>query len=57
MFTTNEYIDGNVKSLAFQTETLPATVDVMAPGNYVFKTNNKEKIMVVSGAMEIQLSR
>lgn len=30
----NEYFDGNVKSIGFQTETLRATVGVMAPGDY-----------------------
>jgi uncharacterized protein YaiE (UPF0345 family) len=30
----NEYFDGNVKSIGFQTETLRATVGVMAPGEY-----------------------
>jgi len=29
---TNEYFDVNVKSIGFQTETLRATVGVMAPG-------------------------
>lgn len=56
MFKTNEYFDGKVKSLAFQTEDLPATIGVMAPGEYVFNTNDKEKMTVVSGMMEIQFS-
>jgi len=53
MFKTNEYFDGNVKSIAFQTATLPATVGVMAVGDYVFNTGDKEKMTVVSGAMTI----
>jgi len=56
MFKTNEYFDGNVKSIAFQTETLPATVGVMAVGDYVFNTGNKEKMTVVSGAMTIKFA-
>jgi len=55
MFETNEYFDGKVKSIAFQTETLPATVGVMAAGEYVFNTGDKEKMTVVSGALTIQL--
>ena len=55
MFKTNDYFDGKVKSIAFQSETLPATVGVMAPGEYVFNTGDKEKITVVSGAMAIKL--
>ncbi len=34
MLDVNEYFDGKVKSIGFQTETLRATVGVMAPGNY-----------------------
>ena len=30
----NEYFAGNVRSIGFQTETLRATVGVMAPGEY-----------------------
>ena len=56
MFDTNEYFDGKVKSIAFKTETNPATVGVMAPGDYVFNTDDKEKMVVVSGALTIKLS-
>ncbi len=56
MFKTNEYFDGKVKSIAFQTATLPATVGVMAVGDYVFNTGDKEKMTVVSGAMTIKFA-
>ncbi|RTZ63221.1 MAG: hypothetical protein DSZ29_07335 [Aquificaceae bacterium] len=56
MFKTNEYFDGNVKSIAFQTKTLPATVGVMAVGDYVFNTAAKEKMTVVSGSLTIKLA-
>ena len=56
MFSINEYFDGHVKSIAFQTETLPATVGVMAPGEYVFDTSDEEKVTIVSGALTIQLT-
>ena len=56
MFKTNEYFDGKVKSIAFQTTTLPATVGVMAVGDYVFNTGDKEKMTVVSGAMIIKFA-
>lgn len=55
MFQTNEYFDGKVKSLAFQTENLPATVGVMAPGDYVFNTGERETMTVVSGSMTVTL--
>jgi uncharacterized protein YaiE (UPF0345 family) len=51
----NEYFDGKVKSISFQTETLPATVGVMAPGEYEFPTSQKETINVVSGALTVKL--
>ena len=54
MLEINEYFDGNVKSIAFKTDTLPATVGVMAPGEYTFNTNEKEKVTIVSGAMTIK---
>jgi uncharacterized protein YaiE (UPF0345 family) len=55
MLKVNEYFDGKVKSIAFQTETLPATVGVMAPGEYEFSTAQKETMTVVSGALTVKL--
>lgn len=55
MFDVNEYFDGNVKSIGFQTATLPATVGVMAPGEYEFGTSQKEVMTVVSGCLTVML--
>ena len=55
MLEVNEYFDGNVKSIGFQTETLPATVGVMAPGEYEFGTSQKETMTVVSGELVVRL--
>ena len=55
MFDVNEYFDGNVKSIAFQSDTLPATVGVMAIGDYEFGTSKKEVMTVVSGALTVKL--
>ena len=55
MLDVNEYFDGKVKSIAFQTATLPATVGVMAPGEYQFDTSELETITVVSGALTVKL--
>jgi len=41
MLDVNEYFDGKVKSIAFQTATLPATVGVMQAGEYEFNTEKK----------------
>lgn len=55
MLKVNEYFDGKVKSIAFQTATLPATVGVMAAGDYQFSTSQKETMTVVSGALTVLL--
>ena len=55
MFKTNEYFDGKVKSIAFSTAEGPATLGVMAPGEYEFGTSTIEHMTVVSGTMVVQL--
>jgi uncharacterized protein YaiE (UPF0345 family) len=55
MFKVNEYFDGKVKSIAFATPECPATLGVMAPGEYEFGTSTTEYITVVSGMMTILL--
>ncbi|MFT6927493.1 MAG: hypothetical protein ACJAZP_003129 [Psychromonas sp.] len=54
-FQSNEYFDGNVKSIAFQSETLPATLGVMNIGEYTFGTDAYEFMTVVSGALTVKL--
>ena len=55
MFDVNEYFEGKVKSIAFETQTLPATVGVMKVGEYTFATAKKETMTVVSGEMTVLL--
>lgn len=55
MLKVNEYFGGKVKSIGLQTATLPATVGVMAPGEYEFGTSQREVMTVVSGALTVQL--
>ena len=55
MFKVNEYFAGNVKSIAFEGEKLPATVGVMAPGEYEFGTSQREVMTVISGALTVKL--
>jgi len=55
MFKTNEYFDGKVKSIAFEGNDGPATVGVMAPGEYEFGTSTKEIMQLVSGSMDVKL--
>ena len=56
MFKTNEYFDGKVKSIAFQGQQKPATVGVMAAGDYVFNTAEQEKMTVITGELMIRLA-
>jgi hypothetical protein len=55
VFQVNEYFDGRVKSLAFQGRDGPATVGVMAPGEYEFGTSRVEIMTVTSGRLEVKL--
>lgn len=55
MFKTNEYFEGKVKSIAFATPECPATLGVMAPGEYEFGTSSIEYMTVVSGKLTVLL--
>lgn len=55
MFKTNEYFDGKVISIAFETVDCPATIGVMAKGEYVFGTSTIEHMTVTSGKMDVKL--
>jgi len=55
MFKVNEYFGGKVKSISFNTLDGPATVGVMAPGEYEFGTSTVEFMTVTSGLMTILL--
>jgi uncharacterized protein YaiE (UPF0345 family) len=55
MFKTNEYFDGKVKSIAFETAATPATLGVMAAGSYEFGTATIEHMTVVAGEMKVIL--
>ncbi|MDF0734277.1 pyrimidine/purine nucleoside phosphorylase [Pseudomonas entomophila] len=55
MFKVNEYFDGTVKSIGFNGEEGPATVGVMAPGEYEFGTAKREIMHVVAGALTVKL--
>lgn len=55
MFNVNEYFEGKVKSIAFDTAVGNSTLGVMAPGEYEFATSQHETMSVVSGAMTVLL--
>jgi uncharacterized protein YaiE (UPF0345 family) len=55
MIKANEYFDGNVKSLSLETAEGPATVGVMAKGEYEFGTSKQEIMKVISGKLTVKL--
>ena len=55
MIKVNEYFDGKVKSLAFASPEGPATLGVMAAGEYEFGTSTKEIMKVISGKLTVRL--
>ncbi len=55
MFKVNQYFDGKVTAIAFAGEQLPATVGVMAPGDYQFSTSQLEVLTIVSGSLSVLL--
>jgi len=55
MFKVNEYFEGKVKSFSFQTAEGPATIGVMAAGEYGFGTSSVEYMTVTSGVLYLLL--
>ena len=55
MFKVNEYYDGKVKSFSFISEEGPATIGVMAPGEYEFSTASTEYMTVTCGILSVML--
>jgi len=55
MITHNTYFDNNVQSLGFSRNELPASVGVIAPGEYHFGTAKAERMSVISGSLEVKL--
>ncbi|KDM91978.1 pyrimidine/purine nucleoside phosphorylase [Photobacterium galatheae] len=55
MLNTNEYFDGNVKSIGFEAQGTRSSVGVMQPGKYSFATAAPERMTVVKGAITVKL--
>ncbi len=54
MFEVNNYFEGKVTSLAYETAKGPSTLGVMADGEYEFGTTKHEVMTVVEGKLTIQ---
>jgi len=55
MFKTNEYFEGKVMSIAFDSEEGKATIGAMKAGEYEFGTSTVEYMTVTSGKMNVLL--
>ncbi|RLJ74742.1 pyrimidine/purine nucleoside phosphorylase [Pedobacter alluvionis] len=55
MITENQYFDGNVKSLGYETAEGKSTVGIINPGEYTFGTDQKEIMLVIEGKLEALL--
>ncbi len=55
MFEVNEYFNGKVKSIAFNSVNGDATTGVMAAGEYTFGTSSIELMTVTNGQMQVKL--
>lgn len=55
MFNVNEYFDGRVKSIGFDSADGKATIGVMAVGEYEFGTATKEYMSITSGYLDVLL--
>ena len=55
MITVNEYFEGNVKSLGYQSPEGKSTVGVIDKGEYKFGTSSNETMLIVEGELEVLL--
>ncbi|NMH89167.1 pyrimidine/purine nucleoside phosphorylase [Flavivirga algicola] len=55
MISTNNYFDGNVKSLGYTTKAGKSTLGVMNAGDYEFGTSTHETMIVIEGEMNVKL--
>ena len=55
MFKINNYYEGNVQSIGFETLEGKASVGVMNTGVYEFSTSQKEIMKFTSGQYEVKL--
>jgi len=51
----NVYFDGKVQSLGLETDQGKATLGVMKKGTYEFSTSSPERMVVVSGILNVKL--
>ncbi len=55
MINVNEYFDGAVKSLGYESAEGKSTIGVIEKGEYEFGTSQHETMVVIEGALEALL--
>ncbi|HEY0245668.1 MAG TPA: pyrimidine/purine nucleoside phosphorylase [Mucilaginibacter sp.] len=55
MINVNEYFEGTVKSLAYNTNDGKSTIGVMEDGEYEFGTSSHETMIVIEGELTVLL--
>jgi len=55
MFNANQYFEGKVMSIGYQTNGGPATIGVMDVGEYEFSTSKQEHMTVITGELVVRL--
>lgn len=55
MISENQYFDGNVKSLGYETSEGKSTIGIINPGEYQFGTAQKEIMAVIEGELSALL--
>jgi uncharacterized protein YaiE (UPF0345 family) len=55
MISANEYFDGNVKSLGYESEEGKSTIGVINPGKYKFGTSMSEIMFIIEGQLDVLL--
>ena len=55
MIRVNEYMDGQVKSLGFESAGAAFTAGVVRPGEYTFPTEKEEHLTVTVGTIRFRL--
>ncbi len=55
MITVNEYFDGDVKSLAYESSEGKSTIGIIEKGEYQFGTSQHETMTVIEGYLKTLL--
>ncbi len=55
MITVNEYFDGKVKSLGYESADGKSTIGIIEKGEYEFGTSQHETMLIIEGSLNVLL--